>query len=451
MAKKILVIGLDSAPPELVFKKYRNKLPNLSNLMSNNYWGRLESTVPPITVPAWTSMMTGKDPGQLGFYGFKNRTDYSYQELGFANSNAIKDETVWDILSKHNKKSILIGIPQTYPPKPLNGYMVTCFLTPSTDSQYTYPPDFRYEIEKVVGKYIIDVENFRTDDKQLLLENIYKMSQNHYKLIKYLIKNKEWDLFFFVEMGTDRIQHGFWKYTDPAHPKYVPGNDLEASIANYYQYIDKEIGEILSLADNDTAVMVVSDHGAKRMAGGICINEWLIQEGYLKLKSYPDRLTPLEKLEVDWNSTKAWGAGGYYGRLFLNAEGREPQGVISRSEYRSVLNELVKKIEAIKDEKGNSIGTKAYKPEEVYKEVKGIPPDLIVYFGNLDWRSVGTIGHRSIHTFENDTGPDDANHDQDGIYIFKGLEDVLPSGRGNPKLKITDIFTIILDYYKIKQ
>jgi predicted AlkP superfamily phosphohydrolase/phosphomutase len=71
--------------------------------MDDGVWGRLESTIPPITVPAWTSMMTGKDPGQLGFYGFKNRTNYSYKELGFANSTAIKNETVWDLLSKHAK------------------------------------------------------------------------------------------------------------------------------------------------------------------------------------------------------------------------------------------------------------------------------------------------------------------------------------------------------------
>lgn len=448
MARKLLVIGLDSAPPELVFNKYRNHLPNLSNLMNNGSWEMLKSSIPPITIPAWTSMMTGKDPGQLGFYGFKNRTDYSYQELGFANSKAIKHKTIWDILSKNGKKSILIGVPQTYPPKPLNGYMVTCFLTPSIDNQYTFPSDFRYEVEKIVGKYIIDVDNFRTDDKKSLLQNIYKMTEVRMKLIKYLIKTKEWDFFFFVEMGIDRIQHGFWKYTDSTHPKYIPGNEFEDSLFNYYRYIDKEIGEILSLIDSNTAVMVVSDHGAKKMVGGICINEWLIKEGYLKLKSYPDKITSLEKVKIDWDRTTAWGAGGYYGRIFFNVIGREPNGKISRSDYQNVLNELSEKIAAIKDEKNAAIDNKIFSPKDIYQEVNGIPPDLIVYFGDLDWRSVGTIGHRSVHTFENDTGPDDANHDQCGIYIFKGLEEILQSD--NPKLEITDIFSIILDYYKFK-
>lgn len=417
---KLLIIGLDCATPQLVFGLWRDQLPNLVRLAGEGLWGELRSADPPITVPAWTSMMTGKDPGELGFYGFRNRSDYSYKEMSFATSVSVKADTVWDILSRAGKKVIMVGVPQTYPPKPVNGQMITCFLTPSTDSQYTYPAELKSEIEGQFGKYILDVDDFRTDDKDALLERIYTMTRQRFAVVRHLMQTKEWDFLMFVEMGIDRIHHGLWKYFDPEHPKYEPGNAYEYAIRDYYKYIDQEIGVLVNMAPTDTNVMVVSDHGAKRMDGGICINEWLMQEGYLTLKSAPPKVAPLEKAEVDWEKTVAWGAGGYYGRLFLNVKGREAQGTIEPADYERVRSEIARKLEAITDENGKPIGTKALRPQDIYREVRGIPPDLIVYFGDLYWRSVGSVGHGKIHIFDNDTGPDDANHAENGMFILRG-------------------------------
>ena len=118
MAKRVLILGLDCACPELVFERWRGDLKNLGHLMEDGIYGELESTIPPITVPAWTSMMTGKSPGTLGFYGFRNRADYSYDGMVFANSQYIREDTVWDILSRGRKHSVVIGVPQTYPRNP---------------------------------------------------------------------------------------------------------------------------------------------------------------------------------------------------------------------------------------------------------------------------------------------------------------------------------------------
>ena len=140
--------------------------------MENGTWGTLESTIPPITVPAWTCMMTGKDPGQLGLYGFRNRLDYSSSRLGIANALSVTTPTVWDILSAAGKEVVLVGVPQTYPPKPVNGYLISCFLTPSAKNQYTYPADLREEIESRFGTYLFDVEQFRTEDKNRLVGDV---------------------------------------------------------------------------------------------------------------------------------------------------------------------------------------------------------------------------------------------------------------------------------------
>ncbi len=443
-SRKVFVIGLDCAPPELVFDKYKDDLPNLSRLMATGAWGDLESCHPPITVPAWSSMLSSRDPGQLGFYGFRNRADYSYDRMTIATSTAVKADRVWDILSAAGKEVVLVGVPQTFPVKPVNGVMVSSFLTPSIESQYTYPAALKEEIAGLVGEYMVDVRGFRTEDKDSLLKQIYEMTEKRFTVLKHLVQTRSWDFFMFVEMGTDRIHHGFWKYMDPSHPKHEAGNRYQEAIRDYYKVIDAGIGELLGCLDDDTVVLVISDHGAKKMDGGICFNEWLIREGYLVLKNKPEGIVPLEKCEVDWNRTKAWGSGGYYGRLFLNVEGREPQGIIPQSQYEAVRDELIAKLEAITDEKGKNIGTKALRPQDLYKETRNVPPDLIVYFGDLYWRSVGSIGLGSVYTYENDTGPDDANHAQNGIIIINDPSRSL-GGRELAGLQLMDVAPTLLD------
>ena len=419
MAERVLIIGLDCAPPELVFDRWVGDLKNLGHLMEEGIYGELESTIPPITVPAWTSMMTGKSPGTLGFYGFRNRDNYSYDGMVFANSQHVKEETVWDILSRERKRSVVIGVPQTYPPKPLNGCLITSFLTPDTTCQYTYPPELKGEIEALVGEYMLDVDNFRTDEKDRLLRQIHEMTERRFRVAQHLMTAQPWDFFIVVEIGLDRIHHGFWKFFDEGHRKYQPGSKYEDVIKDYYLSLDRQVGEMLSLVGKDTAVMVVSDHGAKGMEGGICINEWLMEKGYLTLEERPKEMVPLSKVGIDWDRTVAWGEGGYYCRLFLNVKGREVRGTIEKSRYHEVRDRLKRELEGLTDDKGNHIGTRVFKPEEIYPVVNGIAPDLIVYFGDLRWRSVGSVGVGSIHTFENDTGPDDANHSQYGIFIME--------------------------------
>jgi len=445
MSEKFAIIGLDCADPKLVFEEFWNDLPNIRKIAESGSYGPLRSTIPPITVPAWMSMMTGKDPGTLGFYGFRNRKDYSYNSVFFANSRLLKHEPVWETLGKKGYKSIVLGVPLTYPPKPINGYMVTSFLTPSIESDYTYPKELKEEIKKWVGKYMLDVENFRTDDKKKILKEVYEMTEKRFEVAKHLVTEKEWNFFMMVEMGPDRMHHAFWAHHDPTHFKHDPNSPFKTAIKDYYIYLDKKIGELISLFPKNTTIMIVSDHGIQKMEGGIAINDWLIEKGYLTLKEKPEKPTRIGKLieegKIDWSKTKAWGMGGYYGRLFINVEGREPMGIVKKEEYEEFRNQLKQELEAITDEHGNNIGTRVFKPEEVYKEVRNIPPDLIIYFGNLTWRSIGSVGNSSIWTHENDTGPDDANHAQDGMAVLS---------KGQVPREIYEVRDVILRHFKIE-
>jgi predicted AlkP superfamily phosphohydrolase/phosphomutase len=414
---KILVIGLDCAAPRFLFGDER--LTHFRRLMARGKFGQLESVIPPITVPAWMCLATGQDPGQLGVYGFRNRLDYSYTKLGVANSRSFDQPALWDILGQHGKKVILVGIPPSYPPRKVNGISVGCFLTPNPQKDiFTFPPRLSDEILDWAKDYAVDVRQFRTDRKEWLQEEIFSMSRRHFEVIRRLLQTKEWDYFQFVEIGLDRIHHGFWQYSDPSHPLYQAGNPFEETIRSYYRYLDEEIGQLLELIDQETAILVVSDHGARALQGGFCINEWLVRKQWLALREYPPAITPFDQLSIDWSHTTAWSEGGYYARLFLNVRGREPQGTIDPTDYEKVRDEIKTQLEALPDDQGLPMGTRVFKPEETYHQVRGIAPDLIVYLGDLAWRSIGGVGYPGLYTPDNDTGPDACNHAPGGCFIF---------------------------------
>jgi predicted AlkP superfamily phosphohydrolase/phosphomutase len=444
-----MVFGLDCAEPSLMFGSWLNELPNIRDLVQKGAYGNLRSCDPPITVPAWSVMTSSQSPGALGIYGFRNRADHSYDKNTIATSAAVKVDRVWDILSRNQKRVILIGIPQTFPPTPVNGFLVGDFLTPDTNSDYTYPPELKNEIAKVVGEYMLDVRDFRSDNKSCTLKDIFEMTERRFNLAQHLLNKEAWDFFMMVEIGVDRIHHAFWAYMDKAHRRYAVGNPFENAIFDYYRFVDAKIGELLKFADDNTAVLVVSDHGAQRMEGSVCVNEWLMREGYLTLlEPAPTVPTPLAKLKVDWATTRVWGDGGYYSRIFLNVEGREPKGVVKPDEYEHLRSELIEKLEAMPDEKGKPLGTRVFKPEQLYRIRRGVAPDLFAYFGNLAWRSAGTIGSGSIYTFENDTGPDDANHGQYGIFIAKPAGGTPGAGKLEG-LNIQDIAPTVLSLFEL--
>jgi predicted AlkP superfamily phosphohydrolase/phosphomutase len=420
-AKRVMIIGLDCAEPSLVFDAWLDELGTLRGLVERGAYGPLTSVIPPITVPAWSCMMTSRTPGDLGVYGFRNRADRSYDGLFIANASAIEEPRLWDLLARRGKRSLVIGVPGTYPVRALNGVMVADFLTPSTSQQYTFPPFLRREIEQLVGEYVFDCPNFRTEDKDDLLRQVYEMTDKRFAVAEHLLAKESWDFFAMVEIGVDRMHHGFWKYMDPEHRKHPGPNRYERAILDYHRHVDALVARLLAFADEETVVLVVSDHGAKRMDGGIRVNEWLRREGFLALAREPERTSSVGEIGIDWANTIAWGEGGYYARIFLNVRGREPQGKVAPEDYERVRDDLARRLAEIPDEEGNPIPTKVFKPEEIYEQARGVAPDLLVHFGDLLWRSVGTVGGTDgVHTFENDTGPDEANHAQDGLLIMAG-------------------------------
>ena len=449
---RVAVIGLDCGTPQLLFRDLAAEVPNISRLLASGMYGDLASITPPITVPAWACAMTGKTPGQLGIYGFRNRKDHTYDGLSIAHSGSDAEPAVWDELGSRGMRSVLIGVPPSFPPpKEFPGWRVGCFLTPPSAERYAYPQDLEVEIEAELGgkgEYIFDIPNFRQQGMDFALDQVFKMTERRFKVARKMIKEKPWDFFMVCEIAPDRLHHVFWQYYDPRHPLYEPGSKYETAFQDYYRFLDREVGSLLELIPDDAVTMLMSDHGARPMMGGLCFNDWLLQEGYLAMSESLSGPMPIKEAPIDWSRTVAWGDGGYYGRLFLNVRGREPQGVVDPARYEETRDELIAKLEAAPGPDGTPLGTKVLKPQDVYPEVRGVAPDLIVYFGDLEWRSVGSVGNPSLYTYENDTGPDGANHDRTGIFAMAGL----PGQRTGKVdgLNLVDVGPTILSIYGIE-
>lgn len=417
-AGRVLVIGLDSESPWLLFERFLPRMPRLQQLLKRCRFGTLKSIDPPITVPAWAVMFSGVDPGTLGVYGFRHRRPGTYWDQYIPTSRTIMKPMVWDRLSRLGKRVCIIGMPPGYPPPSVNGVYISDFLTPDNAQDYVSPAFLKPEIDRVSGGYVFDV-TFRADDRDRIGRELFEMTQKHFAVARHLWQKEKWDLFALHEIGPDRLHHTFWKFFDHAHPRFEENPKFLQLVEDYYAMLDHEIGQLLDLVPEDVRILVVSDHGSQAMQGCFCINEWLLQKGYLALKGpKPKAGTPIEEAQIDWSKTYAWGAGGYYARIFYNVKGREPNGIIPAGDVASFEARLTADLKKIQKPNGSSMDVDVRLPKSIYKEVRGDSPDLMVYFANAAWRSAGTVGYDSLYLLENDTGPDDSVHSFDGVYAL---------------------------------
>lgn len=442
----MIVVGLDCAPPRLVFDDYRDVMPHVSALMERGTWGPLRSSEPPITVPAWTCMVTGRDAGELGLYGFRNRV-MGDTKLRLAESGDIPTKRVWDWLGEHGFRVAPLFVPLTFPPSPVRGQMVSGFLWPGGDAPWCFPRTLETEIADRTGPYQADVERFRSDDLDRIYGDIVTMTEQHFRIAELIWKRKKPHFLMMVEIGVDRFHHAFWRHIDPMHPLHEPDNRWKALGREYYALLDTHIGRLCRLGGPDTSMLVVSDHGARAMHGGFCINDWLIEHGYLTLLEPPKKGASLDHGSIDWKRTKAWGEGGYYGRIFINVSGREPAGIVPPSDLGAIRQALLRALDDIRDDRDRPIPTVVRVPEQHYRTARGFPPDLMVYFDDLKLRAIGSVGHPRRVVTQNDIGPDGCNHDWQGVFVMSGGQ---APGRGRIEgAEIYDVTPTILGHFGV--
>ncbi len=370
---RLLIIGLDGATFEILNPLLdAGRMPHLKRFMENGVWGVLNSTQPPITPAAWTTFMTGKGPGRHGILDFETY-DPTTHCLTFNSTYEIREKTLWQLLSEKGLRVGSISVPMTYPPKPVNGFMISGFETPSTDAQFTWPPELKEEIFRLIPDY-----DYRTNWRRTAIGRRARLADNleyiatsfdHGALLtRYCGDKFGWDVLMVVFKLVDNLQHKAWKYLDPRTSGRYP---QEAELAaRCFTRLDDVLGELLEYADRHNAtVLVMSDHGHGSLDGKAQPNLLLHRWGYLGLKSGLEqartragywwhrltkgRATRFEQgsraiehdLAVDWTRTRACVMhAGIYGYLYINLKGRGPLGIVPPEQYEPLREELQQRL-----------------------------------------------------------------------------------------------------------
>ncbi len=454
--KKVFVLGIDGAFPEYIFGEWLDELPNIKKLKEKGVYAKLNSTIPPLSATAWTSIVTGKSPPDTGIFEYLYRKNNSYDNFHVITSRNIKEKTIWQIASEANKKSAVSYMLVTWPIKPFNGWMISdSLLGHSKDNNDSiHPEELKQEIESFLGEIPPqDVSHFRDLNKEEIIKEVYSLSEKHFKLMRYLIKNKNWDLFFGLSGLSDRMNHSFWKYTDKEHRKYEKDSKFKDTLKDFYKFVDKNLGELIELLDKDTTIIVLSDHGITRMHTRINLTDWLIKEGYMVLKTPLKEKTEFKPELVNWKNTKAFAIGAYEGQIFINKKNREPEGIVNEEEYDYLISELSEKLKQIKGEKEEKLNTKIFnKKQDFQGKYQEIAPDMIIYFDDLQYGCNTTlVGNETLYSEQTARGSDDACHSRQGIFIM------VNKGNGNKnknknlgEIEAIDVAPTILNQLGIK-
>lgn len=430
---RVFIVGWDGATFDLIRPWVADgKLPNIARLLKTGAHGLLRSTMPPMTFPAWSSFMTGKNPGKHGIYDFTRQRLGSY-ELEFVNGGQRRAASFWQILSEAGKEVISISVPCTFPPEPVNGVMISGFDAPglggkgsTVDARGVYPPELVTELEERVGKHPIGsfpISEINRGRPDLAVEAILKTIRQKAATTRYLMTTRPWDCLMILFGESDGVGHHFWKYCDPNSPQFTsnpPGQ--QDSILKVYQELDRQLGELQRLLPEDTTLLMMSDHGFGGVSDWILYpNCWLHEAGFLSFKGRlahkMSRLLDAAKLwgvahipsqwkraiyrasqrrlgglesrvryaMLDWPRTQAYfEENPYYPFLWINLKGRQPQGTVAPGEeYAAVRDRLIRQLEAWKHpETGAPIVEKAFRREELYSgPCLDQAPDIIVKWG----------------------------------------------------------------------
>lgn len=454
--QRLIVFGVDGGTLEVVRPlAAAGLLPNFARIMERGIVGELQSTFPPMTFPAFTTFMTGKNPGAHGVFDFFERVPGRYG-VRFVNARSRRSRTLWRMLSEAGRRVAVIGFPVTYPPEPINGLMISGFDAPGigakADRTCFYPASFYDELRREVGDYIITptVDMLRAPEHPAegigaILDTIERKVQT----ALYAQARERWDCFAFMLIESDFAGHRYWQYHDPgsAHYRADAPAELRQGLATVYSAIDRALGRIMQ-ADPEAGVLIFSDHGfGGASTKAIFLNRFLEQQGVLKFAADPrasrslsgrlklgGRLavarlkdiglhylpeavrTPLlrsmkigNQIEsrirfggIDWRQTVAYSdESPYFPAIWVNLAGRESAGIVAPDRYEEVCARVIGALHNWRDpESGNAVVRRIYRREEIYRGAQvERAPDLLI-----DWNLDNGYSYLSGRSLEDHSG-----------------------------------------------
>ena len=417
--KKALIIGLDGVPYTLMTKFIADGImPNTAALVKTGTLRRMTTSLPEVSSVAWTTFMTGVNPGKHGIYGFMDLRPKTY-DMFFPDFKCVKSATMWDYLGRLGKRSIVMNVPSTYPARELNGILVSGFVAIDL-KKATYPQSHVPVLEQMGYRLDVDANKAR-ESMDLFAEDLRITLRKREEALIHFIEKEEWDLFIATVSETDRLHHFLWAASDnPSHPYH--GFFIEI-----YKWIDKIIGELYSRVGRDTAVFMVSDHGFTHINKEVYLNKWLESEGYLRFdKNPPESQRDIADGTIAFNMDPA--------RIYLNMRGKYPKGYVDAGDYNSLRDEIKDKLCSLKVDGQNVVKEVFYKEEIFNGPEFDLAPDIVV-LSNYGFDLKGALNKNAVFGRSIFTGM----HTQDDALFFANKEEMAED------VNIVDVMPTVLN------
>lgn len=447
-------------------------MPNLGKLLAEGLSAELESVTPPVTAPAWVSFMTGKQPGKHGIFDF-TRFDIASGGWKINNAQHVRAKTIWQILSEHDKRVVVLNLPYTYPAYKVNGALVAGWDAPST-ATFTYPAELGSKVSQLIPDYTSTLDlsmwNYMPaqadDDFNRFVGKLIKSCENSTRLASGFLGEEEWDAFMVHFQQTDWIQHKLWGLIDRAVREPNNKTHRVEQVRACYRQFDECVGRLLAeVASFDPMVVILSDHGFGPLRGSICPNYFLTQWGYFRLRddkenplkrafkqsrhaglrklyrrlatakksfqgrraaksftSWADMISdtvPRQRFPVDWSRTRvAAVAGSENAFLYVNVKDRSPLGIVQPgAEYEAILEDLIQQFRGVYHPKtGERLFKNVARGREIYPQAADgvLLPDLVLV--SADGYVCSTA---NVEGFLPETG-EEGNHRHNGVLFLQG-------------------------------
>ena len=348
---KFMILSIDGVPYDLFGQLIdQGDMPNLASLVSQSGLRKMRSVQPTVSCVAWSSYMTGANPGKHGIYGFIDRRPGTF-DLMFPNASTRTAEDLWSILSRADKRVFGMNVPTSYPPRTVNGIMIGGFLAPSLE-KVAYPAS--------VGEYLKSID-YQIDsdaalarrDKRAMLGNLNETLDRRMEAMFHFLHMENWDFFHTHIMGSDRINHFLWEKMERNDPEFAP------AFFGYYRRIDDYIGRLLDMLPESVPLMIFSDHGFCAIKQEVLLSRYLVELGWT---STADKLQ--HPLSIDPVKSRAYCL--IPGRIFVNLSGREPQGIVPLEKYQETREQLVDDLMMLRDPNGRPVIRKVLQREDIY-------------------------------------------------------------------------------------
>ena len=404
-APRVLVIGWDGADWRLLQPLIeQGYLPNLQQCLGRAAHGELTSTIPPVTAAAWGSFMTGLAPSGHGLLGWQLPLDAGLKR-SWINATAIQAPTLWEMLGRAGRRLGVLNVPLTYPPPALNGELVSGMLTPSVAAHFTHPPELKDALLRALPGYVFDVEMQRTERDtrsargvQRFLDELERALDHRERALEFLWERGPFDFFMTVLETPDRLQHALYQFASgQATESRADWPAVRDAVVALYRRCDAVLGWLLDRSDEETTVLLLSDHGFGPLRAVWHLNDWLAAGGYMRWLAGtegPSRLAsrlrgvvgsvkhrlPAKWVErgraalgprhaVDWPATVAYAGLPTEEGIWLNVRGREPLGIVEPgAAYEALRDGLLDAVRAFRDPySGEPVVERAYRREEVHR------------------------------------------------------------------------------------